>query len=105
MDPDGYRAAFRGSAMKRAKLPGLKRNAAAVLGNAGPVEDVPVLRQADADPEPLVREHAARALDRIRGRSPVPPSSSAAAVVVVLGRGLRAGDAGPGAESRARAPR
>ncbi len=32
MDEDAYRAAFRGSAMKRAKLSGLQRNARAVLG-------------------------------------------------------------------------
>lgn len=35
MDDDSYRAAFRDSPMKRAKLSGLKRNAAVVLGNAG----------------------------------------------------------------------
>jgi epoxyqueuosine reductase len=51
--------------MKRAKLRGLKRNAAVVLGNVGTVEDVPVLRQALGDPEPLVREHAAWALAQI----------------------------------------
>ncbi len=33
MDEDAFRAAFRKSPMKRAKLRGLKRNAAAVLGN------------------------------------------------------------------------
>ena len=35
MDEDAYRAAFRGSAMKRAKLSGLQRNATAVLRNLG----------------------------------------------------------------------
>jgi epoxyqueuosine reductase len=34
MDDATYRETFRGSAMKRAKLEGLKRNAAVVLGNA-----------------------------------------------------------------------
>jgi epoxyqueuosine reductase len=34
MDEDAYRVAFRGSAMKRAKLAGLKRNASVVLENA-----------------------------------------------------------------------
>ena len=34
MNDDSFRAAFRGSPMKRAKLSGLKRNAAAVLANA-----------------------------------------------------------------------
>jgi epoxyqueuosine reductase len=35
LDDDGYRDAFRGSAMKRAKLAGLQRNARAVLENLG----------------------------------------------------------------------
>ncbi len=35
MDDDAYRAAFRGSAMKRAKLAGLQRNARVALGNVG----------------------------------------------------------------------
>ncbi|MEP6495659.1 MAG: HEAT repeat domain-containing protein [bacterium] len=52
--------------MKRAKLRGLKRNAAVVLGNVGAAEDVPVLEHALNDPEPLVREHAAWALAQLR---------------------------------------
>lgn len=51
--------------MKRAKLRGLWRNAAVVLGNIGTMEDMPVLRQALADPEPLVREHVTWALQEI----------------------------------------
>src|SRR5688500_2254309 len=39
MDDDAFRAAFRRSPMKRAKLGGLKRNAAVVLGNASAEED------------------------------------------------------------------
>ena len=35
MDDEQFRAAFKGSPMKRAKLRGLKRNAAVVLGNSG----------------------------------------------------------------------
>ena len=50
--------------MKRAKLRGLKRDAAVALGNTGTMEDAPVLRQALADSETLVREHAAWALGR-----------------------------------------
>jgi epoxyqueuosine reductase len=67
-DDEGFRAAFKASPMKRAKLRGLKRNAAVVLGNVGTADDVPALVGALGDPEPLVREHAAWALDRIRGR-------------------------------------
>jgi epoxyqueuosine reductase len=69
-------ATFKGSPMKRAKLRGLKRNAAVVLGNVGTVEDVPVLQQALNDEEPLVREHAAWALRRLdRDRDAPPPRS------------------------------
>jgi epoxyqueuosine reductase len=70
MTQEEFSRAFQGSPMKRAKLRGLKRNAAVVLGNVGTVEDVPVLQQALDDEEPLVREHAAWALARIVGRAP-----------------------------------
>ena len=68
-----FSAAFKGSPMKRAKLRGLKRNAAVVLGNVGTVADVPLLEQALDDPEPLVREHAAWALQRLGRRAGSPP--------------------------------
>ena len=68
MSPEEFSAAFRKSPMKRAKLRALKRNAAVVLRNVGTVEDVAVLAQALDHPEPLVREHAAWALDSIRAR-------------------------------------
>ena len=67
MSPDEFTAAFRGSPMKRAKLRGLKRNAAVVLGNVGLPDDVPALVAALADDEPLVRSHAAWALGRVGG--------------------------------------
>ena len=62
-----FSTTFAGSPIKRAKLRGLKRNAAVVLGNVGTLEDVPALTAALDDPEPLVREHAAWALSRISG--------------------------------------
>jgi epoxyqueuosine reductase len=62
-----FAAAFKNSPMKRAKLRGLKRNAAIVLGNVGTGEDVDVLARALDDEEPLVREHAAWALRRVSG--------------------------------------
>lgn len=68
MDEAAYRAAFRGSAMKRAKLAGLKRNAAVVLGNVGTAEDVPVLETARRDPDPVLGEHAAWAIAQIVSR-------------------------------------
>ena len=63
-----FSAAFKGSPMKRAKLRGLKRNAAVVLGNVGTTDDAGVLTRALDDEEPLVREHAAWALRRIEDR-------------------------------------
>jgi len=60
-----FSARFKGSAMKRAKLRGLKRNAAVVLGNVGLQEDLPSLIPALADNEPLVGGHAAWALGHI----------------------------------------
>ena len=52
----------------RAKLRGLKRNAAVVLGNVGTADDVGVLTRALDDPEPLEREHAAWVLARLAPR-------------------------------------
>ena len=68
MSPEEFSAAFKGSPMKRAKLRGLKRNAAVVLGNIRHPEDIDVLEAALENPEPLVREHAAWALDRQPGQ-------------------------------------
>ena len=65
MSPSEFSEAFRGSPMNRAKLRGLKRNAAVVLGNVGTSEDVHSFVAASDDPERLVREHAAWALARI----------------------------------------
>ena len=69
MSDEQFRAAFAGSPMKRAKLRGLKRNAAVVLGNVGAPEDAGLLeRVRDEESEKLVREHAAWALEQIRAR-------------------------------------
>lgn len=70
------------SRTKRAKLRGLKRNAAVVLGNVGSAEAVPSLVAALADPEPLVQGHAAWALGRIGSRE--------ALALTVLSHGDRA---------------
>ncbi len=65
MSQEEFAAAFRRSPMKRAKLRGLERDVAVVLGNIRTMEDVPVLQQALDDSEPLVHEHAEWALGRI----------------------------------------
>ena len=66
MSQEEFSLAYAKSPMKRARLRGLRRNASVVLGNAGTMDDVDVLAKALDDPEPLVREHAAWALDSIR---------------------------------------
>ena len=60
-----YTEIFRGSAMKRAKLEGLRRNAAVVMGNSGSSRYIPALIEALADDESVVRQHAAWALGQI----------------------------------------
>ncbi len=65
MSAPEYTSAFKGSPMKRAKLVGLRRNAAVVLGNVGSSEDAPVLIAALRDEASLVRGHAAWALGRL----------------------------------------
>lgn len=63
MSQPEFSAAFKGSPMKLAKLRGMKRNAAVVLGNVGGPEDGNVLiRVRDEEPDELVREHARWAL-------------------------------------------
>ena len=65
MDAADYAAAFKGSAIKRAKLWMLKRNACVVLGNVGTSEDLPVLEAMLVHEHEVVREHAAWAVARI----------------------------------------
>jgi epoxyqueuosine reductase len=68
MNDDSFRAELKGSPTKRAKRRGLARNAATALGNLGTADDIPALAAALDDPEPLVVEHAAWALERITSR-------------------------------------
>lgn len=78
MDEEEYQERFRGNAMKRARLEGLKRNAATVMGNRGETRYVEPLRRAlEKEDDPAVREHAAWALEQITGplRSNASPRS------------------------------
>jgi epoxyqueuosine reductase len=68
MEPTDYAAAFKGSAIKRAKLWMLKRNACVVLGNVGTAEDLAVLEAMLADDHEIVREHAAWAVAQVQQR-------------------------------------
>ncbi len=59
-----YVTRFRGSPMKRAKYEGLRRNAAVAMGNRGDARYAPALTEALGDDDPVVRSHAAWALER-----------------------------------------
>jgi epoxyqueuosine reductase len=62
---DEWRARFGASAMSRARRRGLARNAAVALGNRRDPASIPALTAARRDdPDPLVRMHAAWALDQ-----------------------------------------
>jgi epoxyqueuosine reductase len=63
-----FRQRYRHTALWRGKRRGLLRNVAIVLGNVGDERALPALEKAMNDAEPLVREAAAWAWERIRGR-------------------------------------
>lgn len=70
MDAVDYAAAFKGSAIKRAKLWMLQRNACVVLGNIGTDDDLAVLEAMLAHDHDVVREHAQWAVARLTAASP-----------------------------------
>jgi epoxyqueuosine reductase len=59
---------FKGSPIKRAKRRGYLRNVAVALGNTGDMHALPVLQRALRDEEPMVREHAQWAINKIDRR-------------------------------------
>jgi len=62
LDERGFRERCAGTPLLRAGWRGLRRNAAVALGNGGAAGARPALERAAADPDALVREHAAWAL-------------------------------------------
>ena len=60
-----FRAAFRHSPMKRAKLRGVPRNAVVVLGNSGTDADRPLLDTLLQHDDPVLRAYAAWAITRV----------------------------------------
>ena len=68
LDEAEFRRRFRRTAVWRTGRAGLARNAAIALGNAGDRAAAPALRRArDGDPDPVVREAAEWALQRLAG--------------------------------------
>jgi epoxyqueuosine reductase len=66
LSQEDFSRKFKRSPVKRAKRRGYLRNAAVAIGNAGDAAALPALEEALTDPEPLVREHAAWAIARIK---------------------------------------
>jgi epoxyqueuosine reductase len=58
MTTDEFREKFRGSAIRRAKRSGLRRNAAVAMGNSGDRRFLPALEKLSADEDQIVAEHA-----------------------------------------------
>jgi epoxyqueuosine reductase len=69
LDADAYRVRFKKTALFRNRRAGLLRNAAIVLGNSGDERVLAALEKALSDPEEVVREAAAWAIERIRQRT------------------------------------
>ncbi len=68
LDEAQFRELFRGSPIRRTKRRGFLRNVCVALGNVGTAADLPALRVAAVDPEPLVAEHARWAIEQIEAR-------------------------------------
>ena len=69
LDEGEFRDLFRNSPIKRIKRRGFLRNVCVALGNIGTSEDLPALRDAALDSEPLIAEHAAWAIEQILERA------------------------------------
>ncbi len=69
LDEAAFRKRFKGTPLQRTKRRGLLRNVAVALGNWGSPDALPALEHARLDPEPLIREHAAWAIEQIKGIS------------------------------------
>lgn len=77
LDEAAFRVRFRGTPLFRTKRRGVLRNVCVALGNVGSVADLPALRRAAGDGEPLVAEHADWAIRRIQSREAETPSPTA----------------------------
>jgi epoxyqueuosine reductase len=71
LDADAFRIRFKKTSLFRNRRQGLLRNAAIVLGNSGDERALPALEKALHDPEPLIREASAWAIEQIRQRQTI----------------------------------
>lgn len=68
LDELAFKSRFAGTPLLRARRRGLLRNVCVALGNTGDERALPSLQLATHDPEPLVSEHARRAIEQIETR-------------------------------------
>jgi epoxyqueuosine reductase len=67
LTPQEFNRRFKNSPLQRSRRRGYLRNVAVALGNSGNPASIQALEDAMQDPDPLVRTHAAWALQRIQG--------------------------------------
>ena len=65
LTPQAFNQRFKRTPIQRAKRRGYLRNVAVALGNTGDRHALPVLQNALNDEEPLIREHAQWAINKI----------------------------------------
>jgi epoxyqueuosine reductase len=65
LDEAAFNARFAGTPILRCKWRGLRRNVCVALGNVGDRSALPALANAAQDPDPLVAEHAAWAVEQV----------------------------------------
>ncbi len=68
LDDAAFKSKFAGTPILRTKRRGLIRNVCVALGNVGDEHALPALQRAANDIEPLIREHAKWAIERIASR-------------------------------------
>lgn len=68
LSEEEFRQNFRGTAVRRAKRSGLRRNAVVAMGNSGDARFLPQLERLAQDPDPMVAEHARWARRRLARR-------------------------------------
>ena len=68
LSPAEFQERFRKNPIKRSKRRGLLRNVAVAIGNAGSSKHAGLLEELASDEDPIVREHAAWGLERLRAR-------------------------------------
>jgi epoxyqueuosine reductase len=67
-DEDSFAEWFKGTPIKRLKLPRWKRNVCVVLGNIGTPEDLPALKKLSRNEDDMIAEHADWAIMKIENR-------------------------------------